>query len=507
MNFVITFFFFLFFVFPLSSQVRMDETDYCEDDADSVAVDFAEPDFSVAYSIVPEDTLRPWAVCLRDRLGVLADEADEAYYTTGICVYDLTGDSLLFGYNQHKAMRPASTQKIITAIAALSVLGADHQYRTRAYYVGNISSDSTLHGDIYVVGDFDPAFSYSDMQELADAVTELGVKRIVGRVYGDVSMKDSLYFGNGWCWDDAPSEVEAYLSPLVFNRGCATVEVVGGKPQFSIPTSFMKLQDRTGRPGNFKVTRNWIHGGNTFVASGKPVRNGRKTISVYRPELYFLCTLSELLCERGVEFVRDTGKPRAVPIDSLYALKMLPPLSTPFYTCTRTIEQILQRMMKKSDNLYAESMFYQLASVNSVHWASWKDGARQVENVIHKAGGSTAYVEVADGSGVSLYNYISPQTEVAMLRYAFSDPAIYRVLLPSLPVAGMDGTLSERMKKGTAYGNVRAKTGTVSGVSCLAGYCTASNGNILAFSIMNNGLMKASTGRHFQDRVCQELTR
>ncbi|MCM1312279.1 MAG: D-alanyl-D-alanine carboxypeptidase/D-alanyl-D-alanine-endopeptidase [Bacteroides sp.] len=491
---------FLYFLFTLSvwSQNSADETDYIEVADDTIESDSANV---LTDSLFAEDAQLPWEARIRERLGILAEEADEAYYTTGICVYDLTGDSLLFEYNQHKAMRPASTQKLLTAIAALSVLGADHQYRTRAYHTGHISSDSTLHGDIYVVGDFDPAYSYSDMRELADAIGSLGIRHIEGRVYGDVSMKDTLYFGNGWCWDDAPSEVEAYLSPLTFNRGCATVEVAGGKPEFSVPTSYLTLIDKTGRSGRFNVTRNWVHGGNTFVASGKPSRYSRKTLSVYRPELYFLCTLTDLLHEKGIEFV-------SYDADSAeYALRVLPSSAVPFYTCTRTIEQILQRMMKKSDNLYAESMFYQLASVNSGRWASWKDGARQVTSVMHKAGISSTYTEVADGSGVSLYNYVSPETEVAMLRYAFRTPSIYNALLPSLPVAGTDGTLSERMTRGSARGNVFAKTGTVSGVSCLAGYCTAANGNMLAFSIMNNGLMKTSTGRNFQDRVCQELTR
>ncbi|MCD8235686.1 MAG: D-alanyl-D-alanine carboxypeptidase/D-alanyl-D-alanine-endopeptidase [Prevotellaceae bacterium] len=489
--------FFLSLPFALSQTTLDNEEDY-EETGDTIEYEFED---CMTDSIFPEDTELPWGARIREHLGILAAEADEAYYTTGICVYDLTGDSLLFEYNRHKVMRPASTQKLLTAIAALSILGADHQYRTRAYYTGNVSSDSTLHGDIYIVGDFDPAFSYSDMLELASSIENLGVRRIEGKVYGDISMKDSLYFGNGWCWDDAPSEVEAYLSPLTFNRGCATVEIVEGKPDFSIPTSYLKLEDRTGRSGRFSVTRNWIHGGNTFVVSGKPSRYSRKTLSVYRPELYFLCTLTDILHERGVEIIHCEGD------SSEYALRTLPSSSTPFYTCYRTIEQILQRMMKKSDNLYAESMFYQLASVNSGRWASWKDGARQVESVIHKAGESSAYTEVADGSGVSLYNYVSPQTEVALLRYAFRTPSIYNALFPSLPVAGMDGTLSERMTRGTAYGKVHAKTGTVSGVSCLAGYCTASNGNVLAFSIMNNGLMKTATGRRFQDRVCQELTK
>ena len=76
-----------------------------------------------------------------------------------------------------------------------------------------------------------------------------------------------------------------------------------------------------------------------------------------------------------------------------------------------------------------------------------------------------------------------------------------------MPIAGKDGTLSKRMQRGYAYGNVHAKTGTVTGVSALAGYCTAANGHILCFSIINMGIRNASTGRRFQDKICQALCR
>ena len=94
-----------------------------------------------------------------------------------------------------------------------------------------------------------------------------------------------------------------------------------------------------------------------------------------------------------------------------------------------------------------------------------------------------------------------------MLRYAYHNAGIYYSLFEALPISGKDGTLSSRMKTGPAYLNVHAKTGTVTGVSSLAGYITASNGHMLAFAIINNGLLKTQTGQNIQDRICQELAR
>lgn len=173
----------------------------------------------------------------------------------------------------------------------------------------------------------------------------------------------------------------------------------------------------------------------------------------------------------------------------------------------RPITEILQRMMKNSDNLYAETMFYQISGCVDGKAATTKRSAQMVKGTISKTGLTTADYTIADGSGLSLYNYVTAEMEVEMLKYAFAHKDIYDALLPSLPIAGIDGTLAKRMKGTPAYNNVKAKTGTVEGVSALAGYVTASNGHILCFSIMNQGIRRAAEGRAFQDKICAILAK
>lgn len=171
--------------------------------------------------------------------------------------------------------------------------------------------------------------------------------------------------------------------------------------------------------------------------------------------------------------------------------------------CTRfhTMDQILMKMMKDSDNLYAESMFYQLAAASGKP-ATMKKARAAICKLIDRLGlPSSAYL-IADGSGLSLYNYLSPELEVALLKYAWNNNEIRIHLYPSLPIAGRDGTLEKRMHRTAAEGNVHAKTGTLKGVTTLAGYCTAANGHVLCFAIMNQGVMQTSRGRDFQDKLC-----
>lgn len=178
-----------------------------------------------------------------------------------------------------------------------------------------------------------------------------------------------------------------------------------------------------------------------------------------------------------------------------------------FHLCSRfhSIDQILLRMMKQSDNFYAEAMFYQLAAHQGHRPARAKDAAAIVKRLISKVGLGHRPYRIADGSGLSLYNYLSADLEVRLLRYAYRNSTVYLHLLPSLPVAGSDGTLRNRMRGSFAADNVKAKTGTLEGVSALAGYCTAANGHRLCFSIINQGIMHASNARRFQDRVCNAL--
>jgi D-alanyl-D-alanine carboxypeptidase/D-alanyl-D-alanine-endopeptidase (penicillin-binding protein 4) len=176
-------------------------------------------------------------------------------------------------------------------------------------------------------------------------------------------------------------------------------------------------------------------------------------------------------------------------------------------TYRHSMDDVLQRMMKVSDNFYAEAMFYQTAAATGHRPAKATDAATVTRQLIKRLGLEASDYRIADGSGLSLYNYVTAELLIKLLRHAYRKKDIHEHLLPSLPIAGIDGTLKKRMTDGDAKGNVMAKTGTVTGVSSLSGYVTTADGRQLCFSIINQGIMNSETGRSFQDRVCQELAR
>ena len=171
-----------------------------------------------------------------------------------------------------------------------------------------------------------------------------------------------------------------------------------------------------------------------------------------------------------------------------------------------TLDDVLQQMMKESDNLYAESVYYQVAASTGERPAKARHAQKVEVELLNRAGLQGDAYRLADGSGLSLYNYLSVEAEVQLLRYAWQHRIVYDHLLPSLPIAGIDGTLKKRMTDDeAACGNVMAKTGTVTGISSLAGYCTAPDGHRLAFAVINQGIRHSSDGRLFQDRLCHIL--
>lgn len=218
-----------------------------------------------------------------------------------------------------------------------------------------------------------------------------------------------------------------------------------------------------------------------------PLSIGRKDI--------FLTTLRKELDRQGVN----------VSEAKLGGNGIMPNGARHLSTYRHSIDVILNQMMKDSDNFYAESMFYQTAASTGHRPAKASDARTLTKQFIKRLGlGGNPY-KIADGSGLSLYNYVSAELLVRMLRYAHNKEEIIGHLLPALPIAGVDGTLKKRMTEGNAYGNVVAKTGTVTGISSLAGYLTTADGRRLCFAIINQGVMRSADGRAFQDRVCNAL--
>ncbi|MFZ1291770.1 MAG: D-alanyl-D-alanine carboxypeptidase/D-alanyl-D-alanine-endopeptidase [Melioribacteraceae bacterium] len=426
-----------------------------------------------------------------------------------VSVYDLTDDKLLYQKNEKQLLRPASNMKVLTTASALEYLGAEYSFKTSVYHSG-IIMDSICYGDIFVKGGFDPDFTTIDLDTLVIKILKYGIKEIRGNIYGDVSNMDSLFWGTGWMWDDDPSYNFPYLTPLIINDASIQVEYKPGEINKEVEyrlipeTDFFDISNTSittnKDTSNFEITRDWQTRGNEIIIKGDLLFNAKLDtvkINIVNPEYYFLYLLKEKLEKHKVELL---GK-----LDTA----TVPEFSKHIYTHERKFKDVIKNLNKESDNLSAEMTLRAMAFMHFGKPASAENGLKIIDSLINKTNLNYDNYNLADGSGISHYNLVSAELLVSILKYIYQNSKEnYNILKDSFPIAGIDGTLSNRMKNTEAYKNVYAKTGTLSGVSTLSGYLKTANNHEIAFSIfVQNFKGSSKIARSYQDRICIFLSK
>ncbi len=430
----------------------------------------------------------------------------------GIDVYDLTARQTIYLRNEKLLLKPASNLKILTTSTALVFLGPDYKFKTSLYYTGEILN-GILYGDLFVAGGCDPDFTTADIDSLASAVKEKGIKEITGNIFGDVSMMDSLFWGKGWMWDDDPSTDAPYLTPLDINTNSIGIIVkpgkLGGKGQVTlVPEScFFNVENYSvtvpsDSQNTVTLDRDWINRKNTLLIKGNipdaavpDSLQDTLRVNVYDPQSYFLTLFRNAL---------NSAK---ISVGGRNFFSQTPDYAKELFDFERPYKNIIDNLNKSSYNLGAEMSLYAVAAQFFGKPATAKNGIKMVDSLITLSGMNPADYRIVDGSGVSHYNLISAQLLLSVLKYIYNEkPTLYKILYNSFPIAGVDGTLNNRMINTPAQGNVHAKTGTLSGVCSISGYLTADNGHLIAFSMLvQNYTGSASEGRAFQDQICNIL--
>lgn len=426
----------------------------------------------------------------------------------GVSVFDLNDNQPLYAYQADKLCRPASTQKLITAITALNQPRAQEPFRTEVWYKGEIAND-TLRGDIYIIGGMDPELMETALDTLVDLTAAFPFHVITGQVYGDVSMRDSLYWGKGWIWDDNPESFQPYLSPLMLNKGFVKVTAIPTnsgeparlevKPASTYFNIINETKTKTSSAGKFTVMRDWMNNANEITVSGNITARRVEEINVYSSQDFFMHTFLERL---GMKFTLMQPWYSFAELQKDSTCQLMAVYET-------SVQKVLKQMMKESDNLNAEAMFTRLGiqASGNAH-VSADESLEAVQALVGALGLNPDDYRFADGCGLSMYDYVSPELLVALLRYAYNHDNIFPHLFRSLPVAGVDGTLKNRMRKGSpAYQRVHAKTGSYTGINTLAGYLETNSKRYLAFAIMCQNQIKASEARALQDAICELLAR
>jgi D-alanyl-D-alanine carboxypeptidase/D-alanyl-D-alanine-endopeptidase (penicillin-binding protein 4) len=426
---------------------------------------------------------------------IFADTAFDHAHLGAEFVSLRTGETL-YRRNAARVFLPASNQKLFTGAAALETLGPAYRFRTTVSASGQLR-DGVLHGDLIVRGSGDPTLSArfgasarSAFLAWADSLRTRGITTVRGGIVGVDSAFAGAPWGSGWAWDDLDYGFAAEYGALQFNEGVVTMQLfpsgtVGSPPIVVLdpPTQHVRIYNlaTTGPAGSavdLSITRDPAGPGVT-VAGSIPADTAMltRTLAVRSSTAYFLSVLREALREAGID-VQGQALPagewpedRAGVVEALLFTHQSPPL-----------EDVLAGMMKPSQNQIAETLLLTVGrELRGVGTA--EAGAAVVDSLLRAWSLPANELRMADGSGMSRYNLTSPRLLAGLLAH-MDRSASREVWRASLPIAGADGTLENRMREPPLRENVVAKTGTLTGVRALSGYLTTAGGEPVAFSIL-----------------------
>lgn len=415
----------------------------------------------------------------------------------GVLVRSLASEETLYSVNARKLLMPASSLKVATLAVAAERLGWDFRYETRLLASGTIGK-GVLDGDLVVVGGGDPSLNEADgsmsrvFASWADRLTALGVRVVTGRVIGDDNLFDDESLGSGWMWDDLAYGYSAGIGALQVNLNATRVSVTPG-PAVGAPAtatlgsegSGLTLQNRvrTGETGS--ASQIVVHrpaGRAVIEVSGSTALGDApsdRLIAVDNPTLNFVAELRKALVAHGIE-VRGG----AADIDELSE----PPRTYDAVVVdmhrSPTLAALAVTLMKTSQNQYAETLLKTLGA--STGTASSGGGRRVMREVLEAWGVRPSDLVLADGSGLSRYNLVTPEALVTTLTRVYQQDRLRGPFEAALPIAGRDGTLWDRLKGTPAEGNLRAKTGSMTGARSVSGYVSTADGEPLVCAIVAN---------------------
>ncbi|MFC4800396.1 D-alanyl-D-alanine carboxypeptidase/D-alanyl-D-alanine-endopeptidase [Neobacillus sp. GCM10023253] len=433
----------------------------------------------------------------------------------GISIRSAADGKMIYEYNGDVRLRPASNMKLLTAAAALKVLGEDYTFPTEIHIDGPVKK-KTLAGNLYIKGKGDPTLTKEDFDNLAKEIRKHGITKIKGNLIGDDSHFDDVRYPLDLPWSDETTYYGAQISALTAapttDYDSGSVEVImtpsskeGEKPKVKITpeTSYVKIVNHAVTVGENEkkdITIKRKHAKNTITIEGTvPIKTKavKEWVGVWEPTRYALALFKQSLAEQGIK-VSGKIKTGKVPDNATLIIthKSMP------------LSELLVPFMKLSNNVHAEVFVKEMGKV-VLGEGSWEKGLEVLESEMVKFGLNPKTMVIRDGSGVSHVDLI-PANEISKLLLAVQKETWFSSYLNSLPVSGVPekmagGSLRYRMKTADVRGRVKAKTGTLSTVSSLSGYVTTKNGQILIFSIILNNLMDEDKGKKLEDEFVKIL--
>lgn len=423
----------------------------------------------------------------------------------GVVVKSLSSGQILYQQHANEAMTPASNMKVITGYAALKFLGPNYRFQTRLMTdAGSRVVEGVLEGNLYLQYSGDPSLQLSDLDHLFDTLNTHGIHAIRGRLLIDTSRFVNEGSSPGTVESDESYCYGAPVSTAILERNCLTFKIA---PTRAGQTAQVVFPYNVPLPvNNHVITKSSRHCHPNLLtqADGRYhlegcVSSASQAVSmtaVVMPDSHFgEQAAARMVAKKGIQVLGE-----CLPVASVETLQVLEGhVSAP-------LSSLVVEMMKRSDNLIANTLYKTVGALYHHQSATWQSSGEAVKAILHEAGVDTNGMVIIDGSGLSRDNRLTPMQLIQVLMAAYQDPEVSPYFLQALPVGGLDGTLKHRMGMKDVIGKVKAKTGTMQGVSSLSGYVETNTGELLVFSIIVNDFSGgAYVYRSLQDRFCRVM--
>ncbi|MBA2703688.1 MAG: D-alanyl-D-alanine carboxypeptidase/D-alanyl-D-alanine-endopeptidase [Blastocatellia bacterium] len=450
---------------------------------------------------------------LQARISEILRRPELAPAMIGIKVASLDTGKVLFEQNANKLLSPASNMKLYTVAAGLDRLSPDYHFVTSVYAVAKPDASGIVHGDLTIYGRGDPSIAarfngdyFKGIDDLAARIAAAGVKQVAGDLVGDESYFSGPAYGSGWQWEDLQWGFGAEVSALSINDNLVNLSIspgrqVGASVVVSAEPSDPLLAINNHATTTAKGTRRnlLVHRGldsdmvevQGSMALDDAGFSGR--LGVAHPALLFVYLLRSSLAKKGVIV---SGKTRTIA-PSLSVVPANTNAATGLVELTNLqsppFSMIAASTLKPSQNLYAELILRTLGRVaassspnlSDIARTSESNGVEVVRAFLREAGVDASSLSLTDGSGLSRDDMVTAEATLQLLTY-MRRHRYANAFREALPIAGVDGTIRNRMKGTPAQNNLRAKTGELQSASSLSGFVVTASGEELVFSIMVN---------------------
>jgi serine-type D-Ala-D-Ala carboxypeptidase/endopeptidase (penicillin-binding protein 4) len=410
----------------------------------------------------------------------------------GVHVRSLRDGHTVFERNSAKLFNPASNVKLVTSAAAFAYLGPNYRFKT-VVYRDKPMSGGVLNGNLYIRGFGDPTLTDEQLFGLVNEIALSGISEVKGDLVVDDTFFDQVYEGPGWDQEYSDHSYAPSMSALAINYGNFTLRIlpgdsIGSAAKVLVWPEIPSIELTSSAVTRGDGTRSRVFVGTSKGDGNKVVVNVRGAVSladetgltlyrrVYHPTMYAGEEIRSLLEMRGVKI---KGKVRLGPANKT-GVVVATHLSRP-------LAEVASVLNKFSNNFIAEQMLKTLGAELRGEPGTWEKGCSVAAQFLQDIGVTPGSFILGNGSGLNDINRLTPEQITRILDVMYSRFELAPEYIGSLAVAGSSGTINSRFANSPATARLRAKTGSLTGVSALSGYVVSKDNHLFAFSVMMNG--------------------